>query len=100
MRSFNTLVEAMNTLREEGYTRDFNLRSNWVECDESKECLKVGDFLVHEFYRFEGMSNPEDNMILYAIEAQNKTKGLFLQAYGADASILSAEMAQHLQMKP
>jgi hypothetical protein len=42
-------------------------------------------------YRFEGISNPDDNEILYAIETDDGVKGTLVDAYGmyADSNVAS-----------
>jgi hypothetical protein len=37
---------------------------------------------VIAYYRFEGASNPDDNVVLYVIETSRGEKGLLLDAYG------------------
>jgi len=37
---------------------------------------------VVNFFRFEGLSDPEDNAILYIIETNDGTKGTLVDAYG------------------
>jgi hypothetical protein len=46
--------------------------------------LRPEELFVEEVYRFEGDSNLDDNMVLYALQArQNPTnKGLLVAAYG------------------
>jgi len=96
MRQFETVVETLNVLRTEGFTRDFNLCSNHIACPATGQEFQTTEFSVLEFYRFEGMNDPDDSMILYAVEAADGSRGTFLQAYGAQADTLSAEMAAHL----
>lgn len=36
-----------------------------------------------KFYRFAGMSDPDDNMVLNVIETSAGDKGLLVDAYGA-----------------
>ncbi|HAV55733.1 MAG TPA: phosphoribosylpyrophosphate synthetase, partial [Aequorivita sp.] len=48
--------------------------------------------------RFEGMTNPGDNTILYLIETNDGIKGLLVDAYGADQGEVSPEMIQKLKL--
>ena len=41
--------------------------------------------MITAVYRFEGMSDPDDNVVLYAIESNTGVKGLLVDAYGAYA---------------
>ena len=51
-----------------------------------------------KFYRFEGMTNPGDNTILYLITTSDGKKGLLVDNYGADSGPVSAEMIKKLRI--
>jgi hypothetical protein len=59
-----TLSETMNELRKEGYTEDFNLQQNCLECRNGEFKVFADEFKVDKFFRFEGASNPSDSSIL------------------------------------
>ena len=50
-----------------------------------------------EVYRFEGMSDPDDNAVVYALEAADGTKGVIVDAYGTYAQNLDFELAEKLR---
>jgi hypothetical protein len=39
--------------------------------------------MITEYYRFEGMSDPEDSSVIYALESKDGHKGIIIDAYGA-----------------
>jgi hypothetical protein len=63
-----------------------------LECPSFKIELHPEDFQIDQHYRFEGMSSPDDNSILYAISSTKGLKGLLVDAYGVYAEGLSTEM--------
>ncbi|MGO1585355.1 MAG: phosphoribosylpyrophosphate synthetase, partial [Mesonia sp.] len=72
MKDYGTLSQAINKLKlEEGYTIDFNLVDEHLENRKDKEKYTAKEFEVDKVLRFEGMSNPGDNSILYAITTSN-----------------------------
>lgn len=93
---FETLSEAVDDLRKRGYEHDFNLKSEWIECQLLNLQLKPSDFHVDEVHRFEGMNNPDDSSILFAIQSPNGVKGVLVDAYGAYTEALSSEMIKRL----
>jgi hypothetical protein len=95
-KNFETLSEALTDLRKRGYLHDFNLHSEWIECQSLNLQLKPADFHVDEVYRFEGMNNPDDSSILFAIQSPTGVKGVLVDAYGAYSESLSAEMIKRL----
>lgn len=96
MTPYNDLLEAINGLKEQGYTVDFNLAENFLMCLASNRKWKPEDFKVDTFYRFEGMSNPDDNSILYAISAPDGVKGTLVNSYGVYAESASTPLLQKL----
>lgn len=96
MKNYDTLSEALNDLKKRGYSNDFNLKPHCIECVAYKLELHPEQFEVKEIYRFEGMSNPDDNSILYAIESSDGLKGVLVDAYGVYADALSEEMIRKL----
>ncbi len=96
-KAYDTVTEATEDLQSKGYTIDFDLVENGVSSKELKKEWKAEELEVVEFYRFEGMTNPGDNMILYAIECKDGEKGILVDAYGADVAI-SREMIEKLRM--
>ncbi|MEO5911143.1 MAG: phosphoribosylpyrophosphate synthetase [Pelobium sp.] len=80
--NFETLSEAMNGLKEKGFTYEFDYKDSClVEGSGGKE-FNANQLKVVEIHRFEGMSNPDDNTILYAIDCSDGSKGLVVDAYG------------------
>lgn len=96
--SYDTLTEAIAGLRKAGYVHDFNLKSHCLHCVPSQLELHPEDFQVDSYYRFEGMSNPDDNSILYAISGKDGLKGILVDAYGAYSEGLSSEMVDKLRV--
>ena len=98
MSSYDTLSQAINSLKEKGYTLDFNLKEKALECKELGEEYDPSQFHIVETYRFEGMSSVDDSSVLYAIETEKGNKGTLVDAYGPYAEAISMEMAQKLKV--
>lgn len=98
MKTFDTLVEALDDLKERGFTTNFDLKQNCIECD-NKTRLEPKDFNVVEVYRFEGMTSVDDSSILFAIEANDGRKGVLIDAYGVYADNLTPELIAKLDWR-
>jgi hypothetical protein len=95
-----TLSETMNELRKEGYTEDFNLQQNCLECRNGEFKVFADEFKVDKFFRFEGASNPSDSSILYAISSDRKdVKGVLVNAYGIYSEPVTDEMMEKLKIR-
>ena len=69
-----------------------------IECSETKVYYAATSFKADRFLRFEGMNNPDDSSILFAISASDGSKGVLVDAYGAYAANVSPEMMDRLKM--
>ncbi|GAB3908576.1 hypothetical protein GCM10028803_44460 [Larkinella knui] len=98
MQSYDTLVEALEDLNKKGYTLDFNLANDALICHQPALQLRPEQFHITDVFRFEGMSNPDDSSILYAIESTDGQKGTFVSAYGTYADEVSNEMMEKLKI--
>ncbi len=99
MESYDTLTEALTALREQGYTQDYNLKHDHLHCQPDDVKLHPADFDIVDVYRFEGMTDPGDSTVLYAIEAKNGNKGTLVDAYGVYSDAISPEMAEKLTIR-
>jgi hypothetical protein len=99
MKHFATLTDALDDLQRRGYTADFNLKPHCIECAAMQLELRPDDFEITEVHRFEGATNPDDSEVLYAIEGKNGLRGVLVDAYGAYANSLSAEMLAKLRLR-
>lgn len=97
--SYTSLSVAIADLQTKGFTEDFNLIAEGIESKSLKKQWNAGDLEVVKFYRFEGMSNPGDNTILYLIETNDDRKGLLVDVYGADVGEISPEMIKKLSIR-
>lgn len=99
MNTYNTLSEAVNDLTKKGYTLNFNLKQDCIECAEQPLSLQPEEFEIDDVYRFEGQNDPGDSNILYAISSHNhQVKGLLVNAYGAYSDSFSAKMVEKLKL--
>jgi hypothetical protein len=99
MNNYKTLSEATNGLKARGYTLDFNIKPDCIECAAQDLRLHPEDFAIDEFHRFEGMSNTDDNSIVYAISSKTGLKGVLVDAYGVYAASLNDDMIKKLRIK-
>src|SRR5690554_5779783 len=95
--NYDTLSQAINALKDRGFNEEVEI------IDERK--IRIGDkefedkdIEIKEFHRFEGMSNPADMSVVYAISSKSGEKGLLADAYGADASVKIAKFLKNVSI--
>ena len=91
---YDTVSTAIEELRKQGYTTDFNIEDNNVVCNEGK--FDPNNFEVDDVYRYEGNSDPADEAAVYAIHSSNGLKGILVTGYGASADTASVELLEKL----
>ena len=99
MYIYNTVSEAINGLMRRSYTRDFNARAGTEGLARHLlgNALSPEEFEIDEVHRFEGLTDPGDEMILYAISSAGlKIKGILLSAYGMYAEQHTSGIVQNL----
>jgi quercetin dioxygenase-like cupin family protein len=100
MDTMTTLSEVLNTLKSEGYTVDFNLDDNCLACHSNSLKIHPEEFTVDKHYRFEGMSDPDDEAIVYAISSSiHNIKGTLVDGYGPSSDKASFDLINALKEK-
>lgn len=82
-----TLSACTQMLEEKGFKTQFLVLEEGIQSLSSDRIYKPEQIKIINYYRFEGDSNPEDNAILYAIEAISGEQGMLIDAYGAQGDI-------------
>ena len=76
----NTLSEALESLVRRGFTEHFGVRGDQLHGFESGRTFGANDVTIREYDRFEGVSDPDDMAIVYAIESSSGTRGTLVDA--------------------
>jgi hypothetical protein len=67
MENYDMVVEAIDGLRKQGYTEDLNLKNNSIKCRNGNYKIFHDEFHIDKFFRFEGNTDPGDEIIVYAL---------------------------------
>jgi len=97
MKVYTTLSEAINDLTKRGYTFNFNIKTDCIQCIENSINLQPDEFEIDEVHRFQEMSDVGDENILYAISSDKyNLKGLMVNAFGIYSDTASTELIAKL----
>lgn len=98
INTMTTLSEVTTILDQRGYTVNLNQKEEYLECVANHTKLYHGDFTVDKHYRFEGISNPDDEAIVYAISSsKHNLKGVLIGGYGISSENCSSELLKALK---
>jgi hypothetical protein len=99
LHNYKNLVEAVSGLYSRGFTYDFHFKDSCLHCDTLSEKFAAQDLMITEYYRFEGMSDPEDNSVIYALESKQGYKGIIIDAYGTYSDEHISEFLSSIKIK-
>ncbi len=77
-RYYRNLPEALDGLREKGYTYNFNRKDDCIECKDLCASFQIDDLNISEFYRFDEEEDPTGKSVIYGIETKDGLKGLLI----------------------
>lgn len=96
-RNYDTVTEAVNDLQQKGYTTNFSLlaEKECLVCKQTSLQLSPSEFQIDEIYRFEGNTDPGDEMIVMAISSpKHLVKGVVVNGFGAHQDSLTSGITE------
>ena len=99
-KNYETVTEAVNDLIKRGYTTDFSIHTEKEKliCNQIAIELSPEEFEIDETYRFEGDTDPGDEMIVFAISAKHHNiKGIVVNGYGMYSDSASSKIVERLK---
>ena len=98
--TFMTDVQKVQAnLEKYGYSEQFKVEKGKLIGIENKKSYKPKDVKAVNFYRFEGISDPDDMSILYAIETCDGIKGTLTDAYGRYSDEATGEFMKQVEVE-
>ena len=77
-----TLAGTLADLADRGFTTAFAAVGDGLRATGTLRTFRAEDLTIREFHRFEGVSDPDDMAIVYAIESRDGTRGTLVDAFG------------------
>jgi len=94
MNDPETVVDALRLLREDGYGIEFQLIDGHLRCNADDRACPASDAVVERLYRFEGPSDPGDEMVVFGLrDPETGRRGVLASAFGLAAD---PELVDHL----
>ena len=90
-----TVLEAVQLLEREGYSANTTVHEDGtIMCGACRETHPIDGALVDQVFRFEGMSDPDDEAIVLGMQCPAcGVRGVIVSAFGPNAE---PELLQHL----
>ncbi len=89
-------------LHDAGYPADYGIRDDAVYDEATREPFPPETFAVHALYRFEGITDPDDEALVLALEhLPSGRRGVLVAGYGAEtAAAENAILPRLLDRRP
>ena len=84
--AMETLRQATTRLSRSGYSEHYRAHDGHLVCGECGTSHDPAELTIDEIVRFEGQSDPGDEAIVYALDAGCGHRGLYISAYGPNAT--------------
>ena len=86
INEFENLYEAVDALTKEGYKETFKAEQSFIKALYSKNEYHPDELKIIKCFRFDYMTNPDDESVLFAIIADDGIKGTLVMSYSAEHS--------------
>ncbi len=93
----STLLSCLSKAKTDGYTINYIVTEDGLSPSGGTTFYQPEEVQIDNFYRFEGNSDPDENVILYLIHANDGNKGTLTNAYGMYADPLIASFVEQVK---
>jgi hypothetical protein len=90
------LKRVVDELGRRGYTEHFRAVDGGLQALGSGERFGPKDLTIRGYYRFEGVSDPDDMAIVYAIETRSGVRGILVDAFGVYADPATSDVLKQV----
>jgi hypothetical protein len=94
----DTLGERMRQLHDAGWVDQLSVDDRGLRCDGCGCWAAPEDVDVDEIYRFEGLSDPDDESVLFAVSMPCGHRGTLPASYGKDTAPDVADVVTRLRL--
>ena len=94
-----TMACAIADLARRGFTADLRAVDGALRA-ATGETLWPRDLVIREVHRFEGVSDPDDTEVLYAIESTSGVRGTLADAFGVYAGPATGVVLHDVPIRP
>ena len=86
-------------LARRGFSDTFSVEGGNLRSLTTGKLLRPEDLVIREIYRFEGISDPDDMAIVYAMESSTGVHGTLIDAFGVYADRTKAAVVTKIPIR-
>jgi hypothetical protein len=95
-----TLTNLIAAFDEEGFTEHFMVRGDRLVGLESGARFDASEVVIRHVERFEGISDPDDMSVVYAIESRSGVRGTLTDAFGVYSNPVVSQFICRVEGNP
>ena len=100
VNEYTSVATALEGLKHRGFVANFDLVHGKLADLNTHKVYAPEQLEIVEHHRFEGVSDPDDMAVVYALESREGTKGVLTDAYGAYSDPAVGAMLDILRIDP
>jgi hypothetical protein len=89
---------AIAALERRGYTAEFVVDDDALRVANTDRRYRPEDVRIRHYCRFEGISDPDDMAVVYALEASDGTRGTLTDAFGTYADPAVGRVVERMRV--
>lgn len=93
---YTDLADAVESLKEQGYTHVFGLEDDCIKCNSLKTEFTPDELSVVESHFFDHGTDPGSESSVHAITTESGVKGLLIVSYGMYVDRAKAEIIDRI----
>jgi len=95
---YETVAGAVDGLTRRGFTEAFRAANGGLRAVGAGKTFGADDLVILEFHRVEGISDPDDMAIVYAVESRSGVRGVLIDAFGVYSDPTTSEVLKRVPM--
>jgi hypothetical protein len=99
MMSQGPEAAALEAFKAQGFTGSFVVAAGVLRLLGGSRTFSPDEVTIRDYRRFEGVSDPDDMSIVYAIESTDGTRGTLADAFGVYASPAVAAVMERVRIQ-
>jgi hypothetical protein len=94
-----TLSNAIERLICKDFTAHFGVVGERLRAFDTEKTFRADEVTIRGYQRFEGVSDPDDMALVYAIESLDGTRGCLVDAFGVYSNPTVSGFLQHVPIR-
>jgi hypothetical protein len=96
---YRSVAEALAGLARRGFTANFEYLDETFTAVDLGRSFAAEALTIVEHHRFEGVSDPDDMAVVYAIESRDGIRGVLVDAFGVYANPKLGEFLRKVRIR-